>query len=104
MLYTDGSKQADGFVGAGCVAYQEGIQILQKSIPLDKRVEVFDAEAMAALAGAKLALDLPTTKFATNLWIFLDNLEVTTHILAPFSGTSQSVFEEFLKIEPEWQC
>ncbi|KAI0994571.1 hypothetical protein K3495_g13609 [Podosphaera aphanis] len=73
-------------------------------MPLGKRVELFDAEAMAALVGAKLALDLPTTKFATNLSIFLDNLEVTTRILAPFPGTSQSVFEEFLKIEPEWQC
>ncbi|KAI0991825.1 hypothetical protein K3495_g16362, partial [Podosphaera aphanis] len=104
MLFTDGSKQSDGFAGAGCVAYQGGIQILQKSIPLGKGVEVFDAEAMAALAGARLALELPTTKFATNLWIFLDNLEVATRILGPFSGTSQSVFEEFLKIEPEWQC
>ncbi|KAI1000858.1 hypothetical protein K3495_g7337 [Podosphaera aphanis] len=45
----------------------------------------------------------PTTKFTTNLWVFLVNLEVASRLLTPFSGSSQAVFDEFLKLEPEWQ-
>ncbi|KAI1003489.1 hypothetical protein K3495_g4713 [Podosphaera aphanis] len=103
VLYTEGSKQSDGLTGAGYMAYQGGVQIIQKSIPLDKGVEVFDAEAVEALEGAKSALASPTTKFATSLWVFLDNLEVASCLLTPFSGSSHAVFDEFLKLEPEWQ-
>ncbi|KAI1000710.1 hypothetical protein K3495_g7488 [Podosphaera aphanis] len=103
VLYTDGSKQSDGLTGVGYVAYQGGVQIFQRSIPLGKGAEVFDAEAIGALEGAKSALASSTTKFATNLWVFLDNLEVVSRLLTPFSGSSQAVFDDFLKLEPEWQ-
>ncbi|KAI1006023.1 hypothetical protein K3495_g2193 [Podosphaera aphanis] len=89
--------------GAGYVAYQRGVQIFQRSISLGKGVEVFDAEAIGALEGAKSALASSTTKFATNLWVFFDNLEVASRLFTPFSGSSQAVFDEFLKLEPEWQ-
>ncbi|KAI0994958.1 hypothetical protein K3495_g13223 [Podosphaera aphanis] len=84
IVYSDGSKQQNGAAGAGFVAYQGGIQVLQQSIALGIEAEVFDAEAK----GAKAALRLSSTKFATNLWICLDNLEVAIHLLSPFPGSS----------------
>ncbi|KAI1007458.1 hypothetical protein K3495_g769 [Podosphaera aphanis] len=104
VLYIDGSKQSDGLTGASYVAYQGSVQIFQKSIPLGKGLEVFDAEAIGALDGAKSALASPTIEFGTNLWVFLDNLEVASCLFTPFSGSSQAVFDEFLKLESEWQC
>ncbi|KAI1000383.1 hypothetical protein K3495_g7811 [Podosphaera aphanis] len=103
VLYTDGSKQSDGLIGAGYVAYQGGVQIFQKSTSLGKVVEVFDAKVIGALEGAMSALASPTIKFATKPWVFLDNLEVASRLLTPFSGSSPAVFDEFLKLEPEWQ-
>ena len=67
VIYSDGSKQSDGSAGAGFVVYQGGLQVLRRCIALGKRVEVFDAEAIAALVGLKAALELPTTKFANSL-------------------------------------
>ncbi|KAI0999745.1 hypothetical protein K3495_g8455 [Podosphaera aphanis] len=64
VVYTDGSKQPDGSAGAGFVAHQGGMQILHQSLGLGKGNEVFDAESKGALAGAKAALALPSTKFA----------------------------------------
>lgn len=104
VLFLDGSKQPDGSAGAGFVAYQGGVQVLKQSFALGKGDKVFDAEAKGALAGAKAALALPTTKFATNLWICLDNLEVATRLLWPFLGSSQATFDEFLELNPRWQA
>ncbi|KAI0992885.1 hypothetical protein K3495_g15299, partial [Podosphaera aphanis] len=104
VLFSDGSKQLDGSAGAGFVAYQGGVQVLKQSFALGKGNEVFDAEAKGALAGAKAALALPSTKFATNLWICLDNLEVATRLLSPFPGSSQATFDEFLELNPRWQA
>ena len=56
---------------------------------------MFDAEASAALTGAKAALSLPSAQFATDLWVFLDNLEVATQLLGPSTGSLQSIFKEF---------
>lgn len=72
-------------------------------LALGKGVEVFDAEVKGALEGAKSALALPTAKFATDLWICLDNLEVATRLLFPFSGSSQAQFDKFLTLNPKWQ-
>ncbi|KAI1007378.1 hypothetical protein K3495_g852 [Podosphaera aphanis] len=66
-------------------------------------VEIFDAEARGALEGAKAAIGSPTTKFATNLWVCLDNLEVAIHLLSPFPGSSQSIFDEFIGLNSLWQ-
>jgi hypothetical protein len=63
---------------------------------------VFDAEASAALTGAKTALSLPSARFATDLWVFLDNLEVATRLLGPSTGSSQSIFKEFQEVARKW--
>jgi hypothetical protein len=82
-------------VDAGFALYQSRKQFLQSSLPLGPNKEVFDAKAEVALAGIKAALKLYTTCFATNLWICLDNLEVATQLLSPFTSLSQEVFESF---------
>ncbi|KAI1000552.1 hypothetical protein K3495_g7645 [Podosphaera aphanis] len=104
VLYSDGSKQASGSIGAGFVAYQGGVQILSQSLALGFGDEVFDAEAKGALAGAKAVLEFPTTKLATNLWVCLDNLEVAVRLLNSFTGSSQSIFDEFLNMNARWQA
>ncbi len=63
---------------------------------------MFDAEASAALTGTKAALSLPSARFATDLWVFLDNLEVATRLLGPSTGSSQSTFEEFQEVARKW--
>ncbi|KAI1001769.1 hypothetical protein K3495_g6432 [Podosphaera aphanis] len=104
VLYSDGSKQANGSTGAEFVAYQGGVQILSQSLALGLGDEVFDAEAKGALAGAKAVLEFLTTKLATNLWVCLDNLEVAVRLLNPFTGSSQSIFDEFLNINASLQA
>ncbi|KAI0998379.1 hypothetical protein K3495_g9812 [Podosphaera aphanis] len=79
-------------------------KFFKQSFALGKGNQVFDAEEKGALAGAKAALTLPSTKFATNLWICLDNLEVVTRLLSPFPGSSQATFDEFLELNPCWQA
>jgi ribonuclease HI len=101
-VFTDGSKLANGMAGAGFAIYQSGRQFLQSSIPLGPNKEVFDAEAEAALAGAKAAFQLHIACYATNLLICLDNLEVATRLLSPFTGLSQEVFESFRALAKNW--
>lgn len=102
VLYSDGSKLSNGSTGAGFVAYQYGLQILRQAIPLGTRIEVFDAEARAALAGLEAVLTLTSIRFAANLWICLDNLEVALQLLSPSKGSSQEIFQRFAELAPQW--
>jgi ribonuclease HI len=102
-LFSDGSKLDNGATGAGFVAFQGGQQVARQAISLGVQAEVFDAEASAALAGLEIALALPTAKFATDLWICLDNLEVALRLLSRFPGSSQATFARFADIAPSWQ-
>jgi hypothetical protein len=77
------------------VTYQYGLKIDHKAFSLGRYAEVFDAEASAALEGAKGALAAPSAKLATDMWVFLDNLEVALRLLAPSTGSSQGVFAKF---------
>ncbi|KAI9042361.1 ribonuclease H family protein [Aspergillus affinis] len=97
--------------GGGFALYQSGTLFQQTSFPLGPNKEVFDTEAEAALAGVKAALKLGTARFATNLWVCLDNLEVatcqpetanTTRLLSPFTGSSQGVFESIQALAQTW--
>jgi hypothetical protein len=56
----------------------------------------------AALTGARTALTLPSARLATDLWVFLDNLEVAMRLLGPSTGSLQSVFEEFQEVARKW--
>jgi hypothetical protein len=64
--------------------------------------KVFNTEASAILKGAKGALIAPSAKLATDMWVFLDNLEVTLRLLAPSTGSSQGIFAEFQEIAHKW--
>lgn len=104
QVYSDGSKAegTDGLAGAGSVMYQYGLLLNRQVTPLGPNAEVFDAEAIAALNGAKLALLAPSARFATDLWVFLDNLEVALRLLGNFTGSSQTVFQEFREVARKW--
>lgn len=89
-VFSDRSKNeaTDGMAGCGSVTYQFNMQLDRKAFSLGLNAEVFDVEASTALAGAKAALSLPSAKFATDLWVFLDNLEVATRLLNHSIGSS----------------
>jgi hypothetical protein len=72
----------------GSIAYQYGLQIDRRAKSLGLYAEVFDAEAAGALEGARGALTSPGAKLVTDLWVFLDNLEVAYRLLSPFVGSS----------------
>ncbi|KAI9036255.1 ribonuclease H family protein [Aspergillus affinis] len=100
-VFTDGSKLENRMAGGGYALYQSGRLIQQSSFSLGPNKEVFDADVEAALAGVKAAFKLDTARFATNLWVCLDNLEVATRLLSPFAGSSQGVFESFQTPSPD---
>jgi hypothetical protein len=104
QVFSDSSKSesTDGATGGGSVTYQYGYRIDRKVFSLRHNSEVFDAEASAALKGAKAALLAPSTKLATDMWVCLDNLEVAMRLLAPSKGSSQSVFDEFCEVARKW--
>jgi ribonuclease HI len=104
QVFSDGSKSesTDGATGYGAVTYQYGLQTDRKSKSLGPHAEVFDAEAAGALEGARSALTSPGAKLATDLWVFLDNLEVAYRLLSPFAGSSQQVFTDFQEVARQW--
>jgi ribonuclease HI len=104
QVFSDGSKSeaTDGSTGGGFVAYQYGIQIDRKAFSLGLHAEVFDAEALAALNGVRAALTSPAAKLATDIWVFLDNLEVALRLLSPFTGSSQQIFTDFRELARQW--
>jgi hypothetical protein len=55
-------------------------------------------EALVTLNGARAALTSLITKLATDMWVFLDNLEVASRLLSPFIGSSQQVFTDFQEL------
>jgi hypothetical protein len=61
------SKAIDGATGGGSVTYHYGHRIDRKAFSLGRNAEVFDAEASAALRGAKAALLAPTAKLAIDI-------------------------------------
>jgi ribonuclease HI len=101
-VFSDGSKLANRQSGGGFALFQAGHLFLRSSFSLGPGKEVFDAEAEAALAGIKAAMARYTARFATNLWICLDNLEVAMRLLSPSTGTSQAVFESFRELAATW--
>jgi ribonuclease HI len=104
QVFSDGSKSesTDGATGYGSVSYQYGLQIDRKAKSLGLHAEVFDAEAAGALEGARSALTSLGAKLATDLWVFLDNLEVAYRLLSPFTGSSQQVFTDFQEVARQW--
>ncbi|TVY89104.1 hypothetical protein LAWI1_G004647 [Lachnellula willkommii] len=104
QVFSDGSKNeaTDGMAGGGAVLHQHGEKFARKAFSLGPHAEVFDAEAAAALCGAKMGLNSPQSECATDMWVFLDNLEVAMRLLAPSEGSSQSIFTEFCEIARKW--
>ncbi|KAI1001476.1 hypothetical protein K3495_g6722 [Podosphaera aphanis] len=89
LVYRDGSKASDGNTGGGYAVYQLGRLMQTKAFPLGKSIEIYNAEAYAALKGIEDACALSTTRFSKNLWLFTDNLEVAKK-LATKAATSSS--------------
>lgn len=102
IVYTDGSKLLNTNAGAGFAITQ--LRVSRKEFyPLGPSAEIFDAEAIAALLGARAALLLPYNRFAKDLWVCLDNLEVALRLLSPSLTTSQPVFASFMGIREMWK-
>lgn len=104
LVFSDGSKQASGNAGAGFVIYQLGRQVCSGSRFLGKNHEAHDAEVFAALYGIQAAIGLPTARFANNLWLFLDNKEVSEKLLTDIPPrTSQHAYDQALRTAMKWK-
>ena len=78
--------------------FQLGRQIHINAFPLGANIEPFDAEVHAALRGIQTAVSLPTTRFARDLWVFINNIKVAKKILTkPSSTSSQTAFLDILE-------
>ncbi|ODM17674.1 hypothetical protein SI65_06462 [Aspergillus cristatus] len=104
VIYTDGSKGKDSnAAGAGWVGYW-GIsktKIFRGHTKLPN-LEVFDAEARAALLGLQAALKDFKVQQSTDLYICLDNLEAVQQLKGQPTGSSQSVFRRFQEVAMTW--
>ena len=93
VVYSDGSKSAEGDVGYGFVVHQNGETALSGSGRLGP-AEVFDAEAMGALEGLRAALSHPDAP-KTEIVVCLDNIAAATCLRGNPSDSSQDVFLKF---------
>jgi ribonuclease HI len=101
-VFSDGSQLTNRRTGGGFIVYQSTRLVARGAFPLGDYKEVFDAEAEAALRGLQAAFDSPSSRFATDLWIFLDNLEVAIRLLSNTSGPSQRIFNQFTSLATTW--
>ncbi|KAL1953292.1 hypothetical protein VTO42DRAFT_3037 [Malbranchea cinnamomea] len=73
------------------------------NLPLPK-AEVFDAEVVAALRGLQNTITCFQTRFANNVLIYLDNLEVARTLGSLVNTSSQQAFTQFQEVEKAWQA
>lgn len=104
VLFTDGSKSNSGCVGFGFVIFQMGRQVCKGSRQLGKLNEIYDAEVHAVLYGIKTVIDLPTARFANDLWILLDNYSVVSGLTRNTTPkSSQVIFAEITEAVKLWK-
>lgn len=103
IVYTDGSKTTDGRVGTGFVVFQMNRLVFSGARRLGTNNEVQDAEVSAVLHGIKAALALSTIRYANDMWIFLDNKEVTLTLKNAAIKSSQLVYNEITKANKIWK-
>jgi ribonuclease HI len=107
VVYTDGSQIAHPrrAAGAGWAIYwgRDHPVVITGNLPLPK-AEVFDAEAVAALHGLRQATASFQARYANNVLICLDNLEVARILGTPARTSSQQVFTQFQETQEAWQA
>ena len=74
VVFSDGSKLADGKAGSGYHGQQANRSLFSHHFPLGCKAEVYDAEIAAAVHGAINATQSPATHMAENIHVVLDNL------------------------------
>ncbi|KAI0995912.1 hypothetical protein K3495_g12269 [Podosphaera aphanis] len=96
IVFSDRSKQTDGSAGAGTVVLHKHTILANVRVPFGPNFEIYDSEISDALAGLKAAVAAPTTHFATNIHVILDNQEAAQRLLdiSP-SKSSQAEILEF---------
>ncbi|APA09338.1 hypothetical protein sscle_05g041080 [Sclerotinia sclerotiorum 1980 UF-70] len=102
VIFSDGSKQANGSTGYGFVEYQNNYKICEGSFALEKMKEVYNTKAIAALEGLRAAIVSIEARIATDIWICLDNIEVATRLLSNSIGSSQKIFTSFRQLASSW--
>ncbi|CAG8978434.1 hypothetical protein HYALB_00012601 [Hymenoscyphus albidus] len=94
VVFTDGSRLDDKSTGGGVCLTRGGAILNTKIFSFGRVLEIYDAEARAALHGLELALDSPFWSSARKCWICLDNLEATLQLTYRSCGTSQETFNK----------
>lgn len=102
VIFSDGSKLANGNTGGGFVGYQDNHKFCEGSLPLGRMKEVYDSEAIAAFEGLKAAISSIESRIATDIYICLDNIEVAARLLSKSTGSSQDTFSAFRQLASTW--
>lgn len=104
LVFTDGSNLPDGRAGIGFVIFQLDRQISSGSSPLGKNNQMCNIEVHAALQGIHTALNLPTIRFACNLWLFIDNQKVVKSLSKYESVKSSSnIYDQIIEANNKWK-
>lgn len=80
LVYSDGSRDEAGNVGAGYCIYRDSQKIISQKIILGPTVEVFDAEVIRALEGLRAVYFQMMSRYITNVAVCLDNQEVAIRL------------------------
>lgn len=101
VVYSDGSKLPDGSAGSGWAGFRNGREIFRGKGSHGTSVEVYDAEAIAALGGLLMASALNPPG---RLHIFLDNYSVASRLgqVKVSFTSSQSIFDQFHHVFWSW--
>ncbi|POS87217.1 hypothetical protein EPUL_002405 [Erysiphe pulchra] len=101
-LYTDGSCYPGDKVGGEYVVYQAQVKIAAEGFPIDRRVELTDAEIIAIHTGLMTCISKAMTKFATNFIIYSNNKTVLDILGGKIPKTSRKEIYKIRKIQAEW--
>lgn len=79
-------------------------QISSGSSPLCKKTVICDIEAHAALQSILTALTLPTIRFASNLWLFIDN-QIVVNAPSMYENVKSSinVYIQIIEAKNKWK-
>ncbi|KAL1956834.1 hypothetical protein VTO42DRAFT_6784 [Malbranchea cinnamomea] len=106
VVYTDGSQTTHPRRAAGAgwaICWGEGHPIVTTGNLSLPKAEVFDAEAVAAPRGLQDATTCFQARYASNVLIWLDNLEVARTLTSSVKTSSQQAFTQFQEAEKAWQ-
>lgn len=103
FVYSDGSRNESGLTAGGYAIYRGSNLIASGSTPLGSSADVYDAEIIAAVTGAQVAVNTPEASLAENIHVCLDNEAAAVTLSEEYKESSN--FEHitnFISLRKSW--